>query len=382
MKRNLIKAVCLSAAVCTVAALAQVAFGASSNSTVAYVYVSGQTAKNSGKYHVMAFAVNSKGELTTVPGSPFAADVSNMAVNGKYLFGSDMSSNDNDIDTWMIHSNGSLTFTNTTSVREKNGNCDTPGAIFLDHTGHSLYNNDYNCENATYQAFAVENGGTLKFLDYANAGSPSYEGVLSFIGNNEYAYGASCYHFTPDIYGVKRSSSGALSMLKFNPPFPPAKSGSWCPAMAASDTTNHLAVPMVPSNDGGQTVPYQLATYTVSSTGALSTSSTAANMPKVAVGTVLDIDMAPGGKLLAVAGTSGLQIFHFNGAAPMTAYTGLLTKDQVNEVFWDNDNHLFAVSQPSGKLFVFTVTPSGYSQAAGSPHTIANPLDLIVQPLP
>jgi hypothetical protein len=90
--------------------------------------------------------------------------------------------------------------------------------------------------------------------------------------------------------------------------------------------------------------------------------------------------MAPSGKLLAVAGTAGLQVFHFNGASPITHDTGLLTKDHVDQVFWDNDNHLYAISQGAGKLFVFTVTPTSANQATGSPYTISNPLDLAVQP--
>jgi hypothetical protein len=84
--------------------------------------------------------------------------------------------------------------------------------------------------------------------------------------------------------------------------------------------------------------------------------------------------------LLAVAGTGGLQIFHFNGASPITAYTGLLTKDEIDQCFWDNNNHLYAISHASGKLFVFTVTPTSNKQAAGSPYSISAPQDLVVQP--
>jgi hypothetical protein len=40
---------------------------------------------------------------------------------------------------------------------------------------------------------------------------------------------------------------------------------------------------------------------------------------------VNDILFSPSGKLVAVGGTAGLQIFHFNGANPLTRATGLLT---------------------------------------------------------
>jgi outer membrane protein assembly factor BamB len=92
--------------------------------------------------------------------------------------------------------------------------------------------------------------------------------------------------------------------------------------------------------------------------------------------------MSPSGRLLAVGGTGGLQIFHYNGASPITHYTGLLTTDEIDQFFWDNQNHMYAISQTSGKLFVFTVTPTSYSQSPGSPYTISSPISIIVQPLP
>jgi hypothetical protein len=46
----------------------------------------------------------------------------------------------------------------------------------------------------------------------------------------------------------------------------------------------------------------------------------------------------------------------------------------------DNSNHLYAISNASGKLFVFTVTSAGVTQAPGSPYGIPKPKGLIVQP--
>jgi hypothetical protein len=102
-------------------------------------------------------------------------------------------------------------------------------------------------------------------------------------------------------------------------------------------------------------------------------------MPQASVGTVTDLKMAPSGNLLAVAGTAGLQVFHFNGSKPVTHDTGLLTKNQIDQMFWDSDNHLYAISQSTGKLFVFTVTPTSVNQAPGSPYTIAHPQNIAVQ---
>ena len=103
-------------------------------------------------------------------------------------------------------------------------------------------------------------------------------------------------------------------------------------------------------------------------------------MPDTAVGGISDLAISPSGKLLAVSGTAGLQIFHFNGSDPITHYTGLLTTDDVSQIFWDNDNHLYAISESSGKLFVFTVTPTNFSQAPGSPHSVNKPTYVTVLP--
>jgi hypothetical protein len=105
-------------------------------------------------------------------------------------------------------------------------------------------------------------------------------------------------------------------------------------------------------------------------------------MPAVDVGGNINaVTSSPSGNLLAVAGTVGLQVFHFNGANPITHYTGPLTSADVNQVFWDNNNHLYAMSATANKLWVFTVTPTGYSQAPGSPYSIDSPQDLRVMPL-
>jgi outer membrane protein assembly factor BamB len=75
-----------------------------------------------------------------------------------------------------------------------------------------------------------------------------------------------------------------------------------------------------------------------------------------------------------------LQVFHFNRANPITKYTGLLTSDSIDQIFWDNDNHLYALSRTGGKLYVFTVTAKSVTHAPGSPHAITDPEYIIVLP--
>jgi len=130
----------------------------------------------------------------------------------------------------------------------------------------------------------------------------------------------------------------------------------------------------------GQDGLWQLASYTADTAGNLTTKSTYSNMPTVLVGAVNDYSMSPSGKFLAVGGTAGFQIFHFNGANPITKFTGLLTGNPINQIFWDNANHVYAISWSKNKLFVWTVTSTGVTRAPGSPHAITSPQSLIVLP--
>jgi hypothetical protein len=114
----------------------------------------------------------------------------------------------------------------------------------------------------------------------------------------------------------------------------------------------------------------QLATYTADSAGNLTTSSTYKNMPQVAVGWVSNLNMSPSGKVLAVGGSLGLQLFHYNGAKPITPYTGLIGTEQFDQFRWDNYNHLYAINASTGHLHIFTITPTSVSEAPGSPYTI------------
>ena len=147
--------------------------------------------------------------------------------------------------------------------------------------------------------------------------------------------------------------------------------------LTSADSTNHVAISAQAYSwcCGNYGLP-QLATYTAHADGNLTTKSTYRNMPRTANQSVYDLAVSPSGKLLAVGGSNGLQVFHFNGGSPITHYTGLITSDEINQVSWDNDNHLYAVSHISGNLFVFTVTPTGHHQAPGSPYAITNPWDI------
>ena len=73
---------------------------------------------------------------------------------------------------------------------------------------------------------------------------------------------------------------------------------------------------------------------------------------------------------IAVAGSNGIQIFHFNGADPPTSDTAALTTDPITQMFWDRFGHLYAISPTAGKLHVFNVNAVLAQEALGSPYPI------------
>jgi hypothetical protein len=384
---------CLSAILCT-QVFAQASFisaektqktTTTSNAVVAYVYVSSTPAGGS-KNEIEVFSAAQDGKLTPITGSPFQDNVTDMVVSGGHMFAAN--NNGFDIDSFAIESDGGLHYLTSTNTAQT-GDCNTLGPLVLDHTAATLYDMDFNgsgCANNTYESFAIDKStGGLKDMGNTIANDWLYLPV-SFIGNNVFAYTASCIgDMYWEIFGFERSSDGLLSEINISAPTPTPPTGDfYCPSQAAADPTDHVAISMQAVNQqqftpAGQP---QLATYTADAKGNLSTTSTTANMPLTSVVTVTDLKMSPSGKLLAVAGTGGVEVFHFNGSNPITHYTTMLAQHEIDEMFWDNQNHLYAISRSAQKLYVFTVTPTNYSEVSGSPYTISSPRNIAVQPEP
>ena len=118
--------------------------------------------------------------------------------------------------------------------------------------------------------------------------------------------------------------------------------------------------------------PNQLASYTIdNTTGGIASTNTWQDMP-ILDSNNTNISMSTTGKLLAVFG-QGLQLFHFNGANPITAYSDvLLPKVAIDQIGWDKDNHLYALSYSSGELYVYTATPTSIKEVSGSPYKAEN----------
>lgn len=379
-----------------------------SGSAAAYVYVSNRTGAAGSPGQITAYSADANGQLTPVPGSPFSQNVESMAVTGNYLMAA--SNAGPDLNTYTIGSNGAITLASQFDYTQQTGfqsNTDTVcgyiGDLYFDVSGQSLYTvvGNIQCSNNNAVAsFSVDSStGSLSYLGNLNIGYES-SGQASFLGDDTYAYAAlydACMYGGISAYA--RSSNGLLgynaSFTRPASPAPPpgATSSSvalpgYAAGLTATDTANHVAIAEYPcfAQGGTAATQIQLATYTADANGNLTTADTYATMPSTQVSSPQDMKMSPSGTLLAVGGVGGLEVFHFNGASSITTDTGLLTTDSIAQMFWDKNNHLYAITLSAGsnvvspgKLHVFTVTDSAATEAPGSPYTITTPWNLAVQ---
>ena len=368
---------------------------------VAYVYVG--TSKG-----VLLFDAAPSGALSQVAGSPFQTTGLAIGSNGSTF----ITLGTNDVHTYPVASGGLIGKQASTIDTQSyaGSNCSDNGTgggqsgppATLDHTGKAFYVYFYSEFNeggspsgggcAAIQTYTVQSGGKLSFagdtLFGDNAGSGLYQ-FPALLGNNQYAY-SSAYFGIGGLpgplqeYGFKRQSSGVLSTSNFDLtlPKPPAGAAQYLPGIFTGDPTNHVAMTIqavyVSSGDDFTYGPTQIGSFTADASGNLTTTNTAANMPETQIGGSV-LNMSPSGKYLAVGG-AGLQIFHFNGASPITDASGVLTGAQIDRIHWDNSNHVYALSFETNQLFVYIVTPSGIIKASGSPYSIMSPDALVVVP--
>lgn len=367
--------------------------------TVAHVYV--QTPKGVNLYNTA-----STGKLTLITGSPFKTIGLMVGTNGKFFF----SNGTTFIHVYAMSSAGVIgkEVFNINTALYAGADCGTTGPTVLDHSGQYIYvlhNNAYDpnfggdpCYG--YQSFKISTNGQLTFIGNASGSNDRYSnavGPMTITGNNTYAYSLYEVGYGDETIQSLKRNNGVLDLWGNVETDPAAYDSSWgwLHYGVTADPTNHLAVFLMQEQDlpfGNYAFP-QLASYTVDASGNISTTNTYQNMPSPNVYPGV-MNTSPSGKLLAVGsnydystcacgmsnwGTSGLEVFHFNASSPITPYTATLTKTPVDSIHWDNANHLYALSYSTGKLYVFTVTPTSVTPVSGSPYTVSSPTALIVR---
>jgi len=374
---------CLPAVLVFGAALAQPSLQAK---TVAYVYVT----VNNATY---VYDASSTGALKAISGSPFATAGNQVGTNGKYF----VTIGTSDLNYYAVASNGAVGKLGPHADTNKyNGSqCGNATAGVFDHTGAAVFvaHNGAAADGGlegvcdafqTFSLFSTEdpfvgNVGTTIFDQGRYASTMS---ALKVSGANTYAFntvpiGQAC-EVQMEEYFVQNGTLNLNNNADFqatNPkPEPGVFDGYFATSLITDDPTSHLAVIVYPEKDApcGTTGPYQLASYAISSSnGNVSSTNTWANMPTLASSSVYDMKLDPTGKYLAVATGTGVQFFHFNGASPITAFTGIIgTSGYIRQLAWDSTGHLYAQNGSSGKMHVYDVTSSGVTEASGSPTVV------------
>ena len=397
--RSFFFSACLATTICTAMAIAQ--------SPVAYVYVAEDTSDTTTTSPIAAYAASSDGSLTQIKGSPFTQVSGIMGgTNGTHFITVDMNGTTTHqyLHVYDVASDGVIG--EEVSKQDLHEWCGSDGPAEFDHTGQYVYVLESQPCGGGYLSFALSKSGELTFKGSFVEGSSPFYSLPVFSGNDNFAY-----NFTPSadsqepcptnsFIGLGREGSGALENIGFSEtdPTPPAGYQVFQQGLVTDDPTNHLAS-VIYSQDGlcGQNgfTPNALASYTVESNGDLVSTNTWENVAQLDgyLGSGAGIKLNAAGNILAVTVGAGIQFFHFNGAAPITPFTGtgiVGTSGDIDTMTWDNDNHLYALDGKSGKLYVYTATTTTAVEAPGSPYLPPNnctsggcwPQNLIVRRIP
>jgi 6-phosphogluconolactonase (cycloisomerase 2 family) len=367
----------------------------SSNPTVSYLYLS----SNDGIY---GYNIATDGSLTPISGSPFHSNLyspDNMVNNGTYLFA--VRNNGQNfgevINSFKIEANGALKLTAQTNLGVLNDQYPGAAELFLDKKGETLYGVGYSTFGGEYlQSYGIKSSdgalthlGAVPYVPGSLETSGEFDFPPKFLSNDKYLYTGE----NQTIYGWTRTSNGSLAQGPNTIQMPLAPPG-YVPnigLVAAADPANHMAFTFTFYNDPSTGIswgPEQIGIYKADALGNLVTTDTYLTMPTDSTGAApyygsYDLQFSPSGKLLAVSGQSGLQVFHFDGISTVTHYTGLLVNTPVYEFRWDNYNHVVAFESDTNRLHIYNVTPTSVTEAPGSPYTLpVSQSRLTIQNLP
>jgi endogenous inhibitor of DNA gyrase (YacG/DUF329 family) len=355
--------------------------------TIAVAYV--QTAGG-----INVYDVNSQDQFTAENGSPFPISGQIQAATGQFLISLDAVGNN--VYLYPVNSDGSIgqaVVTNTQNFAGSEcGQTDNNPAV-LDRTGQYLYAQLGGYGEAdgctAFQSYQIASNGTLTFLgDTDGLGVQHGDSNASlppvFDSSNQFGYSLYADSFECTDWAAYSVANGNLSgNANFTATQAPYGDGTYgyTPVALAADSAEHLAVVMAEWNDEcSLTGNYALATYNVNpSTGAIVSTQQAADYPAIAVGSA-NLSVSNDG-LFVAAGEDGLQVFGFsNGAYSNTLTANLLPSVQVDQMAWDSQDNLYAMSDESGQLYVYTVTANGATPVSGSPFSIAGASGLVVVP--
>lgn len=347
-------------------------------STAAYIYESADVSNtNSSVQAIYGYALSSSGEVSPIPGEPFAVgDGINYytASNGTYLFGISWGNSSNptwqNIISYRIAANGALTKVQTTAAATYSS---TPGPHYLygplalDHSGQYLYVGVTGGTDmySQYSVMTFQVNPETAALNFV--GETPFHGqdttTIHFTGDDKYAFDENNYEY---LVG------GNKTLLLMGNATDAGFDGNYLD----TDPEDNLAV-LGPHG--------QLQSWLVHSNGSLSQHSSDG---QTLVRTNLwpddyqQMNFSPDGSILALAGF-GLDLYHFNGAKPITNYKQIYAPGVYNSqtntiagtlvwiVGWDSQHHFITIAQDYPKtgtpapLYgqIYTVTPTSVTEA-------------------
>ena len=367
---------------------------AQAQTTAAYVYVQSQGPSGP----VYGYNSSSTGQLSAISGSPFKPGTQIVGSNGSQFFtlGHTL------IHSWAVGSNGAIgaQLSDVAFMNYGGGSCagtaNGDATAVLDHTGKYIYvvlqSGDSNpggdtCE--AIQSYIINSGGSFSFDGDTEQSSLSggYTGIPSILGNESYAYADNGIEHqgaasSQDLLPLRRETSGTLQITSANEAVP--SPGYYLYHPDADPTGAYVVVQLYPSNGqppDDNTNP-QLGSFSVDSSGNLSTTNTSSNMPTSALINA-GSTFSPDGKMFVLYAdngvgnaASGIEIYNFNGAAPLTLFQKVLTGNAIDQVAWDTSGHLYAISKAQNHMYVFNVSSTGITVDPSV--AISAPVSLVV----
>jgi hypothetical protein len=381
-------AVCLTAALCVTAALVSPSTASAATAPAAYAFIS--TANPNDVY---SLAVSPTGSFTHVGTAASPTAIYHLSVTKHFLFGIDNLSN---IYTYSISSTGKLKLVATTNAGKYVSGFSSQysaAIIQVDETGTTLYTLAGSSQtNWFLESFKIESNGDLQFLGSSYA-DPNALNQIRFVQGGQYALTDGCYNTAAgasfvtdsddvnDIVTYKHESNGFLTYGGTSNDTPTAQSPyEYCAGLNASDPTDHVAVGFTIFNPPGDDIEpgMALGTYTVNTSGTPATTSDYENMPVTSGFNPYVMSIDPTGRLLAVGGTGAFQLYHFNGANPVTRYSGVIkTNDLIRSIAWDKSSHMYLLTDHS--VDIYNISTKSYTEL--KPWEFTAPYSMIVQTL-
>jgi hypothetical protein len=364
-----------------------------------FVYLSAG-ADPGGPFQIEGYAPNPDGSLVPVAGSPFATDKLQFGTvgAGQVLFAVDGYS----VYSYGVHSDGCISLENTAAVGQgpQDNPYTGPTRLYLDPNTSNLYSYDFvPSEEAFFASYNFDpQSGAVTMLSQTNTDMANDGGLLTFDATGKYAITADCTIRDGTVVSVfQRGSNGTLDSSPFAfAPLPATPDSTvFCPLGAASDRAAHIVVagnvcnnPMPCESFG----PWELAIYSIDSSGNMTTASTSQNMPVLnAISSYISpssYEFSSDNRYFAIGSYTGIEVFLWDSNAATLTLIATVSNTQgscnaqgcsgngYGNLAWDSNHHFY--SWIGNQLVAYEVSDTGVTQAPGSPYPVRNPQWLAV----